>query len=236
MPARATAWASHQFHSSSSSSRLLLLLLSLRAGDGVGASGLCCGRSTLPSAGASSSSSRSDCALAPDAEGEGNEVGVGDELSGESDAAKGLEEMETDVAVEEGVGEDAAGVNAAKSELAASEKRRDARFWLFVNLVRALGVSHRLEPVWKPPDDTERCGLRMKLRTGRLTYRLSGSLPTSSPRCYQHCPSMPTPTDSLADQALGSTRQAEAQSHQPADSTVSTSRVVSRRSSPSPVS
>ena len=228
MPARATAWASHQFHSSSSSSRLLLLLLSLRAGDGVGASGLCCGRSTLPSAGASSSSSRSDCALAPDAE------GVGDELSGERDAAKGLEEIETDVAVE--VGEDAAGVSAAKSELAASEKRRDARFWLFVNLECALGVSHRLEPVWKPPHDTERCGLRMKLRTGRLTYRLSGSLPTSSPRCYQHCPSMPTPTDSLTDQALGSTRQAEAQSHQPADSTVSTSRVVSRRSSPSPVS
>ena len=158
MPARATAWASHQFHSSSSSSRLLLLLLSLRAGDGVGASGLCCGRSTLPSAGASSSSSRSDCALAPDAE------GVGDELSGERDAAKGLEEIETDVAVE--VGEDAAGVSAAKSELAASEKRRDARFWLFVNLECALGVSHRLEPVWKPPHDTERCGLRMKLRTG----------------------------------------------------------------------
>ena len=66
-------------------------------------------------------------------EGEGNET-KRLKGEGEGDAAKGLEEIETDVAVEVGVGEDAVGVSAAKSELAASEKRRDARFWLFVNL------------------------------------------------------------------------------------------------------
>ena len=58
---------------------------------------------------------------------------MGDVESGERDAANGLEEIETD----EGAGwagEVEGGANAAKSEFAASEKRREARFWLFVNL------------------------------------------------------------------------------------------------------
>ncbi len=67
-------------------------------------------------------------------------LGVGDDPSGERDAAKGFEEIETD----EGAGEEVleGEVSAAKSELAASEKRSDARFWLFVNLWCDFEVSH----------------------------------------------------------------------------------------------
>ena len=81
---------------------------------------------------------------------------MGDEPRGERDAAKGLEEMDTDV--EEGAGEVLEGdVSAAKSELAASEKRRDARFWLFVNLwcrpsvsTYAYGVSRGMDARDRP--------------------------------------------------------------------------------------
>ena len=84
---------------------------SLGAGDGV--RGLDTGTRTLPSAGASSSSSRSERALE---EGDTPLVEVVD---------TGRDEEGVD-----GEGE----VRAAKSELAASEMRSEARFWLFVNL------------------------------------------------------------------------------------------------------
>ena len=97
------------------------------------------GTSTLPSAAwPASSSSRSDVV-----EGAGDvpagDAAVGDAPRGESAAPNGFEETETDVEAcwEEG----AAGVSAAKSELAASEKRSEARFWLLVNLRYGGGVN-----------------------------------------------------------------------------------------------
>ena len=102
---------------------------SLGAGEGV--SGLDTGTRTLPSEEEpSSSSSSSDCALAA---GDALYEGVGEVESGERDAANGLEEIETEEGAGWAEGVDG-GANAAKSEFAASEKRREARFWLFVNL------------------------------------------------------------------------------------------------------
>ncbi len=77
------------------------------------------GTRTLPrSAGASSSSSRSERALV---EGEG---------VGPAAVEKWAPRERAGGVLEEGEGE----VSAAKSEFAASEMRSEARFWLFVNL------------------------------------------------------------------------------------------------------
>lgn len=80
------------------------------------------GTRTLPrSAGASSSSSRSERALV-EGEGVGPEAAAVEKWAPRERAGGALEE--------EGEGE----VSAAKSEFAASEMRSEARFWLLVNL------------------------------------------------------------------------------------------------------
>ena len=114
----------YQFHSSSSSS----LGGSARENVAVSSGPLLSGTRTLPSADKSSSSSKSDAVL-----GAGEVLRVFDEGDvGESEGPKGLEVTDAT----EGVVASADGeVSAARSELAASEMRRDARFWLFVKLI-----------------------------------------------------------------------------------------------------
>ena len=86
------------------------------------------GTRTLPRPDASSSSSRRDDAL-----GAADVPDTGDDAIGERVAEKGLDVTETPEGV--GAGDDEEGeVRAAKSELAASEMRSEARFWLLVNL------------------------------------------------------------------------------------------------------
>lgn len=83
------------------------------------------GTRTLPrSAGASSSSSRSERALV-EGEGVGPEAAAVEKWAPRDRAGAAVGALE-----EEGEGE----VSAAKSEFAASEMRSEARFWLFVNL------------------------------------------------------------------------------------------------------
>ena len=121
--------AHYQFHSSSSSN----LGGSARENVVVSIGPLVSGTRTLPSAETSSSSSRGDTEL-----GAGEDLCAADDGDlGERDGPKGL--AVTD-ATEGVAGPGAVGevdVSAAKSELAASEMRRDARFWLFVNLVES---------------------------------------------------------------------------------------------------
>ena len=108
-------WAHHQFHSSSLCSRVCALD-AFTAGDRES------GKSTLPSPCVPSSSSKSDvdaCACA--AAGAG--AGVGDVESGESVAANGFDEIDTEPA-DAGPGEE----SAESSDCETSESSTDARF------------------------------------------------------------------------------------------------------------
>lgn len=110
-----TANQLYQFHSSSLWSFTLAEVLGLLEG------ALESGTMTLPRPCTSLSSSSNDCV---DGDAESGE-------SGESEAAKGLDETDAKLA-DAGPGE----ASAEKNDCETSERRTDARFWLFVKLSR----------------------------------------------------------------------------------------------------
>lgn len=125
---------------------------------------------TLPRQSVTSSSSSNDAGLD-----EACPIGdspEGEDESGERVAAKGLEEMDTEVP--DAVGD----ARAEKKDCDTSESRSDARFWLFVNL-------------WEPFECIKGARGRFS-ETNRRTSRLSVFPPISARRSAQRFPSKTT--------------------------------------------